>query len=312
MTLHADPDSSTHANKGGPIETVIVPRSRDLGGFEVRRALPAAQRQMVGPFIFVDQIGPTIFRSGEGLDVRPHPHIALATVTYLFEGEILHRDSLGTAQFIRPGAVNWMVAGHGITHSERTRPEAREHGGTLYGLQTWVALPISAEENPPSFSHHGQDQLPIIEDGGTQIRLIAGTLYGQMSPVPTLSDLFYAHADLAPGAQVPLDAEHEERAVYVVAGDIEIAGQRFGGGQLLVFRPGDRLSLRATTYSRIMLLGGATMDGPRHIWWNFVSSSKERIRQAAEDWAAGRFGKVPGDEQEFIPLPEDGPVALYP
>lgn len=298
-------------NDADAIETIVIPRARDIGGFEVRRVLPARQRQMVGPFIFVDQMGPASFEAGEGIDVRPHPHINLATVTYLFEGEILHRDSLGTEQIIRPGEVNWMTAGRGIVHSERTPPDVRTRGDRVAGLQTWVALPADAEETEPVFAHYAGAELPTVDDTDKTVRLIAGTLYGKTSPVATFSDIFYAHADLAAGARLPLDAEHEERAVYIVAGEIDVAGQRFEPGRLLVFRPGHPVTVTAATTARFMLLGGATMDGPRYIWWNFVSSRKERIRQAGADWKAGRFDKVPGDEREFIPLPDNADVALY-
>ena len=286
-----------------PVETVIIPRARDLGGFEVRRALPSAKRQMVGPFIFFDQMGPAEFLTGKGLDVRPHPHIGLATVTYLFAGEVMHRDSLGTLQPIRPGEVNWMTAGRGIAHSERTAPEMRARGAKLFGIQTWVALPRHAEEAAPGFAHHGREALPVLAGEGKEVRIIVGSLYGERSPVDTFSETFYADASLEPGTSLPLPAEHEERAVYVLQGTIEIAGDRFEAGQFLVFRPGDAIAIRATSRARLLLLGGATMDGPRHIWWNFVSSSKERIEQAKADWKNGRFASVPGDD-EFIPLPE--------
>jgi hypothetical protein len=286
------------------IETVIVPRARDLGGFAVRRALPSAQRQMVGPFIFWDQMGPAEFLLGEGLDVRPHPHIGLATVTYLFEGEILHRDSLGTLQPIRPGDVNWMTAGRGIAHSERTAPEVRAAGARLFGIQAWVALPAAAEETEPDFAHLGRDELPVVTGEGKRVRIVAGSLYGERSPAATLSAMFYADAALAAGAALPLPAEHEERAVYVASGAVEVAGDRFEAGQLLVFRPGDAITLAAPVPARLLLLGGEPMDGPRHIWWNFVSSRKDRIEQAKADWRAGRFTPVPG-ESELIPLPDD-------
>ena len=286
-----------------PVETVIIPRARDLGGFEVRRALPSAKRQMVGPFIFFDQMGPAEFLTGKGLDVRPHPHIGLATVTYLFAGEVMHRDSLGTLQPIRPGEVNWMTAGRGIAHSERTAPEMRARGAKLFGIQTWVALPRHAEEAAPGFAHHGREALPVLAGEGKEVRIIVGSLYGERSPVDTFSETFYADASLKPGTSLPLPAEHEERAVYVLQGTIEIAGDRFEAGQFLVFRPGDAIAIRAASRARLLLLGGATMDGPRHIWWNFVSSSKERIEQAKADWKNGRFASVPGDD-EFIPLPE--------
>lgn len=286
------------------IEQVIVPRARDLGGFSVRRALPASGRQMVGPFIFFDQMGPAEFLLGQGLDVRPHPHIGLSTVTYLFDGEILHRDSLGVTQPIRPGEVNLMTAGRGIVHSERTAPEQRVGGPKLYGIQTWLALPAALEETEPGFVHHGRADLPAIGGEGKHIRLILGGIYGASSPVKTAWDSLYAEALLEPGAVLPLDADYEERAIYVVDGAIEIAGDSFSAGRLLVFRPGDRISIRAIMAARLMLLGGASMDGPRHIWWNFVSSRKDRIEAAKADWRAGRFDAVPHDD-EFIPLPED-------
>jgi redox-sensitive bicupin YhaK (pirin superfamily) len=285
------------------IEQVIIPRARDLGGFEVRRALPAVARQMIGPFIFFDQMGPAQFISGQGIDVRPHPHIGLATVTYLFEGEIMHRDSLGTSLAIQPGAVNLMTAGRGIVHSERTAPEMRASGQRLFGIQSWMALPKSQEEAAPDFVHFGVEDLPRIEGEGKRVRLVLGALYGATSPAELPHESFYAEAVLAPGAVLPLDPTHEERAVYIASGRIDIAGQSFEGGQLLVFRPGDRISILAETNARLMLLGGEPMDGPRHIWWNFVSSSKERIEQAKSEWRNGRFEIVPGDAEEFIPLP---------
>jgi redox-sensitive bicupin YhaK (pirin superfamily) len=302
------------------IEHVIVPRARDIGAFEVRRALPSAQKQMVGPFIFFDQMGPAEFLIGHGIDVRPHPHIGLATVTYLFEGEVWHRDSLGTSAPIRPGEVNLMSAGRGIVHSERetgapnliTEGEGLAHATgeaagagkrRLFGIQSWAALPKSHEEQAPAFAHHGADDLPGIDGEGKTVRVIIGSAYGAASPVVYPHPSFYADAVLAAGAVLPLDPEYEERAIYVAAGEVDIAGDRFGEGRLLVFRPGDRISIKALSQSRLMLLGGAPMDGPRHIWWNFVSSSKERIRQASEDWRAGRFALVPGDEKEKIPLP---------
>ncbi|MFO1047623.1 MAG: pirin family protein [Geminicoccaceae bacterium] len=303
MSWQPAPDPLCDKAAADLIETVIVPRARDLGGFSVRRALPAAQRQMVGPFIFFDQMGPAEFLLGSGLDVRPHPHIGLATVTYLFAGEIMHRDSLGTEQPIRPGDVNWMTAGHGIAHSERSPQSERAGGGTLFGIQAWVALPAGAEETAPTFAHHDKEALPVIAGEGKGVRLITGALYGERSPVPTFTEMFYADARLDAGAKLPLPVEHEERAVYVTDGEVEVAGDRFAAGQLLVFRPGDPITLVATQPSRILLLGGEPMDGPRHIWWNFVSSRQDRIEQAKADWRAGRFAAVPG-ETEFIPLPE--------
>jgi len=286
------------------IEHVIVPRARDLGGFEVRRALPAAQKQMVGPFIFFDQMGPAEFLIGKGIDVRPHPHIGLATVTYLFEGEVFHRDSLGTALAIKPGEVNLMTAGRGIVHSERERSEVKQAPHRLYGIQAWAALPKTHEEGVPGFVHHGAEELPRIAGEGKRVRLVMGSAYGTQSPVEFPHPSLFAEAVLAPGAVLPLDPDYDERAVYVASGEIDIAGDAFGEGRLLVFKPGDRISILATTQSRLMLLGGEPMDSSRHIWWNFVSSSAERIKQAKEDWRAKRFALVPGDDKEFIPLPE--------
>jgi len=287
------------------IEDVIVPRARDLGGFEVRRALPSAKRQMVGPFIFFDQMGPAQFLSGQGIDVRPHPHIGLATVTYLFDGEITHRDSLGSALSIRPGEVNLMTAGKGIVHSERTGAEPRASGQNLFGIQSWMALPKSHEESAPAFAHFGTSELPRFDGEGKRVRLIMGSLYGASSPAPYPHACLYAEAVLAPGALLPLDPDYDERAIYIASGRVDIAGQTFEPGQLLVFKPGDRISILAETNARLMLLGGEPMDGPRFIWWNFVSSSKDRIAAAKNDWREGRFDIVPGDESEFIPLPED-------
>ncbi len=286
------------------IEHVIIPRAHDVGGFEVRRALPAREKQMIGPFIFFDQMGPGEFLTGKGLDVRPHPHIGLSTVTYLFEGEVMHRDSLGSEQPIRPGALNWMVAGQGITHSERTASGLRAHSNRLFGIQSWAALPAALEETAPAFAHHPAEALPIIEDGGARLRLVAGEGWGQRAPVETHWPLFYADLELAPGASCPLPDAHEERGAYVVQGSVDVAGQVFEAGRMLVFRAGDRISLRAEGKgARLLLLGGAVMDGPRHIFWNFVSSRRDRIEQAKADWAAQRFARVPGDDQEFIPLP---------
>jgi redox-sensitive bicupin YhaK (pirin superfamily) len=304
MSWQPCPDPEVGDAPAGAIETIVSGRARDLGGFEVRRLLPSVRRRMVGPFIFFDEMGPATFPPGRGIDVRPHPHIGLATVTYLFEGEILHRDSLGTVQPIRPGDVNWMTAGRGIAHSERTGPETRSAGGRLAGIQAWVALPHDAEETAPAFAHHGRDGLPLLHDDGAEVRLIAGAFLGACSPVETRWETLYADAVLAPGARLPFPAGHEERAVYAVAGDIEITGHPVEPGQLLVLRPGRDVTIEARSPARLMLLGGAAMDGPRHVWWNFVSSSRERIEQAKADWTAGRFDRVPGDP-EFIPLPED-------
>jgi redox-sensitive bicupin YhaK (pirin superfamily) len=296
---------------GSAIETVVVPRTRDLGGFEVRRALPSARRRMVGPFVFFDQMGPAVFRAGQGIDVRPHPHIGLATVTYLFEGELLHRDSLGSVQVIEPGAVNWMTAGRGITHSERTPPTARAQGGALSGIQTWVALPRQDEETAPAFAHTPAEDLPTIEADGLRVRLIAGSLFGARSPVQLFSETVYADAVMEAGARLAIPGGHEELAVFVAEGTIEESGSRFASGQLLVLRPGVTVVLRADAPARVLVLGGSAMDGPRHIWWNFVSSSADRIERAAEDWAAGRFAPVPG-ETESIQLPSQPRVARHP
>jgi redox-sensitive bicupin YhaK (pirin superfamily) len=293
------------------VETVILPRTRDLGGFEVRRALPSRRRQMVGPFIFFDRMGPADLAPGRGLDVRPHPHIGLATVTYLFEGELLHRDSLGTVQRIQAGAVNWMTAGRGIVHSERTPPEARAAGGRLSGIQLWVALPRAVEEAAPTFVHAPAEALPELDAEGVRVRLVVGAAFGARAPVDAPSPAFYADAALERGARLPMPGEHEERALFVAEGELEIAGARFGGGQLVVLRPGAPVVAEARAASRAMLLGGAPMDGPRHVWWNFVSSSRERIEQAKADWAAERFPPVPGDP-ERIPLPNAPRVARYP
>jgi redox-sensitive bicupin YhaK (pirin superfamily) len=286
------------------IAHVIVPRARDLGGFQVRRALPAAEKQMVGPFIFFDQMGPAEFLIGSGIDVRPHPHIGLATVTYLFEGEVYHRDSLGTSLAIRPGEVNLMSAGRGIVHSERETSEAKAATRRLFGIQAWAALPKTHEESEPAFAHHGTDELPRIAGEGKRVRLVIGEAFGVRSPVVFPHEALFAEAVVAPGAVLPLDPLYEERAIYVASGEVDIAGEKFGEGRLLVFKPGDRISVLATVQSRLMLLGGEPMDGPRHIWWNFVSSSQERIRQAKEDWRSKRFALVPGDDKEFIPLPD--------
>jgi redox-sensitive bicupin YhaK (pirin superfamily) len=299
---------------GGPesvVETIIVPRARDIGGFDVRRALPSTRRRMVGPFVFFDQMGPAVLRPGQGLDVRPHPHIGLATVTYLFAGELLHRDSVGTVQVIRPGAVNWMTAGAGIVHSERTPAPSRSTGGLLFGIQAWVALPRQHEETAPAFAHVPAEELPAVDGDGVRVRLIAGSLFGARSPVRVLSETIYADVTMSADARLQVPADHEERAVFVAEGAIEESGSRHAAGRLLVLRPGATTVVRATEPARLLVLGGDAMDGPRHIWWNFVSSSAERIEGAAADWAAGRFTPVP-DETEFIPLPSQPRIPRYP
>ncbi|MEQ1956638.1 pirin family protein [Mesorhizobium sp. CN2-181] len=292
------------------IDTLIVPRSRDLGGFEVRRALPAPKRQMVGPFIFFDQAGPAEFLTGQGVDVRPHPHIGLGTVTYLFRGDFHHRDSTGADQIIMPGALNWMVAGRGVTHSERTSATARSGPNSLFGIQTWLALPESHEDAAPSFEHHGEQTLPVIEDSGVSVRLILGTAYGKVAPATMLSETFYADVKLLAGSRLPLPDDHEDRGIYIVEGSISVAGQDFEAGQMMVFRPGDRITVGAGDRgARLMILGGATFNGPRYIWWNFVASSQERIELAKAEWRAanwgqGRFDLPADDRNEHIPLPD--------
>ena len=293
----------------GPLEVVVVPAAHDLGdNFEVRRALPSVKKRMVGPFVFLDQMGPHVFGAGRGLDVRPHPHIGLATVTYLFDGEILHRDSLGSVQPIRPGEVNWMTAGSGIVHSERTAAEVRAHESSLYGLQCWVALPRSHEEVDPSFAHVGSGQLPVVEGEGVTARIIAGEFFGQRAPVETLSDMFYVDLRLQPGARVDMPAAYTEQAMYIVEGQIDLGRDGvFDAGRLVVFKPRASVTLAAPgpAGARVMLLGGAPMESPRYLSWNFVSSSSERIAQARADWQNGLFPQVPG-ETEFIPLPAAG------
>jgi|SRR5579863_4735371 len=286
------------------IAAVIDGRPRDLGGFAVRRVLPSETRRLVGPFIFFDHMGPAEFAPGQGIDVRPHPHIGLATVTYLFDGEIVHRDSLGSHQAIRPGDINWMTAGRGIVHSERTGSEPRRAGSRVHGVQLWVALPLANEETAPAFHHHPAATLPSVELASARIRVLAGHAYGQTSPVATLSPLFYVDVALPAGAELPLPREHAERAAYVVEGAVCCGPERASRGRMLVFAEGAGMVLRAVTDARLALIGGAPIDGERHIWWNFVSSSKARIEQAKRDWQEGRFPKVPGDEAESIPLPE--------
>ena len=292
------------------IETVIIPRARDIGGFEVRRALPAASRRMVGPFVFFDQMGPAEFLTGQGIDVRPHPHIGLSTVTYLLRGRLHHRDSIGTDQWIEPGAVNLMSAGNGVTHSERTDGEARERPLSMFGIQTWLALPEANEDDPATFQHVEKASLPLLEGEGKQVRLILGDAWGERAPVDLPSETFYADAVLDPSAAVPLPDNHEDRGVYVLTGEVSVAGQSFEVGRMMVFRPGDRVSLSAgPAGARILILGGATLNGPRFIWWNFVASSKDRIDAAREawragDWQHGRFRLPPGDDREFVPAPE--------
>lgn len=292
------------ARAADAIAHIVVPRSVDLGGLTVHRALPSARSRMVGPFIFFDHFGPAVFKAGQGIDIRPHPHIGLATVSYLFDGEIVHRDSLGTAMPIRPGAVNWMTAGRGIVHSERTAADHRDGGEPLHGLQLWVALPMTSEETAPAFAHTAASDIPQLRDNGVTLRVIAGSLHGLRSPVATSWETIFAEVHLKGGTTFPLDAAHEERAVYVLSGEIEIGGEPHGPERLLVLKPGDRVAIKAVSDAHFVVVGGAAMDGPRHIWWNFVSSRKERIDAAKADWKGGRFDIVPGDTKEFIPLPD--------
>jgi hypothetical protein len=292
------------AQSADAVAQIIVPRSVDLGGLQVRRALPSARSRMVGPFIFFDHFGPAVFRAGEGIDVRPHPHIGLATVTYLFDGEIVHRDSLGSAMPIRPGAVNWMTAGRGIVHSERTAPDHRDGGEPLHGLQLWVALPTKDEETAPAFAHTASADIPQLREDGLMLRVVAGAMHGLRSSVPTLWETIFAEVRLNAGTILPLGTEYEERALYAISGEIQIGDAPHPSQRLLVLKPGDRVEVTARTDAHFILVGGAAMDGPRHIWWNFVSSRKERIEAAKADWKAGHFAIVPGDTTEFIPLPE--------
>lgn len=291
----------------GIVQRVIEPRPRDLAGFAVRRLLPAPGLQTVGPFIFFDHLGPADFEPEQGVNVRPHPHIGLATVTYLFEGAFLHRDSLGTALVIRPGDVNWMVAGRGIAHSERTPAEVRDAQGRtrVHGIQTWVALPVAQEERQPSFAHHGAAELPQVERAGVRLTVIAGTAYGRQSPVEVFSPTLYVDAVLAADTPLEIEAEHAQRACYVVQGSVELAGQRYGEGQFIVLAAdAGAVEVRALEATRLMLAGGAPLDGARYIYWNFVSSSRERIETAKRDWREQRFAPVPGDP-ERIPLPDE-------
>jgi redox-sensitive bicupin YhaK (pirin superfamily) len=294
------------------IDLVIEQRRRDLGGFTVGRILPYAKRRMVGPFVFFDHMGPVVFAVGipRSTDVRPHPHIGLATVTYLFDGEIMHRDSVGSEQAIRPGEVNWMIAGRGITHSERFE-RARAIGDRMNGIQAWVALPREFEETAPAFFHHGLADLPTAEDNGVWMRLVAGAAFGLEAKVKTLSPLFYVHLELAAGARAQMPSDHPERAAYIASGSLEIDGRSFDEGRMLVFAPGESVVLTAIEPAVVMLLGGAPL-GERFIEWNFVSSSKERIAQAKADWRAGRMKLPDLDHDEFIALPPDPPPHAEP
>jgi len=283
--------------------TIISPRVHDLGGFQVRRAVPTLQARSVGPFVFVDHMGPAVFAPGQGIDVRPHPHIGLATVTFLWAGQIGHRDTLGSEQVIQPGDVNWMTAGRGIAHSERTPADVRLHEQPVHGMQTWVALPRSHEEAEPAFYHFAAAQLPQQRRGGAWLRVIAGRAYGEESPVRVYNDMLNVAIDLDADAEIDLDTTHAERSLYILEGQAQLDGVDIPAMHLVIPEPGARGRLRAKTPLKAMLMGGEPLDGPRHLWWNFVSSSAERIEQAKDDWRNGRFGTIPGDDQEFIPLP---------
>lgn len=284
------------------IVQTVIPVTHDLGDFKVRRVLPSKARRMVGPFIFVDEMGPAQFAIGKGIDVRPHPHIDLATVTWLFEGAIDHRDSLGTFATIRPGQVNLMTAGHGIVHSERTPPAEREAGTKLFGMQTWLALPDGREEIDPAFE--ARRDLPVISGTGVEAQVIMGSLWGETASTTTYASTIYAEIRLSEGGQIPIDAEAEERGIVLCEGEASLDGQPLEPYVLYLLAPGVPMTLRSASGGRAMLLGGEAFSTPRHAWWNFVSSSRDRINQAKADWREGRFPKVPGDEEEFIPLPE--------
>ena len=290
----------------------LLPTTHDLGGFKVHRTLPHRERTTIGPFIFFDQMGPARLAAGTGIDVRPHPHINLATVTYLFAGAIDHRDSLGTFATIAPGAVNLMTAGRGITHSERSPAAVRQDGPELSGIQTWLALPSSREEIDPAFEHVPKDDLPVVDGDAARARVIMGSLWGATSAVTCHSPTIYANIRLAPGGAIPIDDEAEERGLYVAGGEASLDGQALAPTTLYVLRPGIRATLRSAGGGRIMLCGGSALDGPRHVFWNFVSSRRDRIRQAKEDWKAGRFALPPDDDAEFIPVPEVPKTVSYP
>lgn len=303
MSTHECQEPDCRSIEGRAIEHVIEAHEKDLGGFVVRRLLPASEQRRVGPFIFFDHMGPATFSAGSGMDVRPHPHIGLSTLTYLFSGQILHRDSLGYVQVIEPGAVNWMTAGRGIVHSERTPDALRASGFDLHGLQIWIALPDGFEEVEPSFTHHPASELPVRRDTGLAMTLVAGEAFGLRSPVKTWSPLFYLHIEAQQGASLRAPADYEERAIYVVTGEIEAEGTLVGPNRMAVLRRGSDPLVRVRADSCLMLLGGAPLASDRIVWWNFSSSSRDRLEQAKTDWKSGSFGQVPG-ETEFIPLPD--------
>jgi redox-sensitive bicupin YhaK (pirin superfamily) len=306
------PAKAKRRGMDSPLEMTIAPVTHDLGAFKVNRTLPSKQRTMVGPFIFVDEFGPARLPAGQGMDVRPHPHINLATVTYLFDGAIEHRDSIGSHQVIEPGAINLMTAGSGIVHSERSPQSLRHDGPSLYGMQTWLALPDGHEEVAPAFDHVPSDGLPMVEDDGARARVLMGTLWGARAATPCHSPTIYADIELGAGGSIPLDAEADERAVMLVDGEAELDGQALGLFVLYVLRPGHVGLLTSASGGRLMLMGGGAFPTRRYVFWNFVSSSRDRINQAKEDWKAMRFPLPPGDDQEFIPLPEIPLTVSYP
>jgi len=304
MSWQPAQDADCTAESGcTPVATVIVPKAKDLGGFEVRRVLPAIEARSIGPFVFFDHMGPAVFPAGEGIDVRPHPHIGLSTLTWLFDGALMHRDSLGSAKEIRPGEVNWMTAGSGIVHSERSPDAFRAAEARIEGIQTWHALPTEDEEIDPSFEHYPADDIPVVDHGGVRVALIAGGAFGMVSPMKVYSETLYADVRMTPGSEFGVPSGPQERAIYVVSGSIEVGGATFPERQMLVLTEGETPVIHAPQGAHFMLIGGAPI-GPRRMWWNLVSTHPERIEQAKEDWKEGRFAKVPGDEEEFIPLPE--------
>lgn len=294
----------------GPVLETLLPTSHNLGDFTVRRSLPAKTRTMVGPFVFYDEAGPATLAPGKGIDVRPHPHIGLATVTYMLKGAFVHRDSLGSTQLIEPGAVNLMTAGRGIVHSERSPDAERAAGGDLWAIQTWLALPDAVEECAPAFEHVPQERLPVVEGHSARARIIMGSLWGATAPVTTYAATIYADIVLEAGGAIPIDAKADERALYIVSGEASLDGELLEPGALHVLRPGYAATLRSTRGARVMLCGGEAFTSPRHVWWNFVSSSKDRLLQAREDWEAMRFPLIPDDNADFIPLPQGRPLTI--
>ena len=310
MSIHPSIDPETSTDCPEQVELTIIPRTSDLGDFEVKRTLPFKTKRMVGPFIFWDQAGPGEILAGKGVDVRPHPHIGLSTVTYLFDGSLDHKDSLGNDMRIQPGDINLMTAGKGIVHSERTGQDLRGHSNQLFGIQSWLAQPEKHEHGAPSFEHTPKGDLPMFEESGVEGRLIMGSFGGLKSPIKTQWDTLYVDICLEAGKSIKLEKTTEERAIYSVMGDIEIGGVKYPPEQMMVLKPGVDVVVKALTPVRMMLLGGATMDSPRYIYWNFVSSSKDCLEQAKEDWKNNKFPIIPNDNDEFIPLPDDRPITL--